>query len=317
MITRSSNSPGAEEVWSVSLLQVFGKTCCRHLRGEGLNDRHRSGRPEKLSRKQKNRLRALLKRKKGGTLRRATAAFNASSRVQIDKETTRRVAQRKGLQHRMRTKKPDLRPYHKAARVAFAQARRPNNFWRKVFWSDEKTFGLRYDQRGQWVEVGEEPEPRRTEKYGTSVRVWGAVGYRGTSRLYKIPKSMTAQDYLAFLRDDVYPDMEETYGKDWIFQQDGDGSHSAAVVRAWLDQQPEDWIEDWPSRSPDFSPIEYLWAIIGQRLVGLRAEAEASLWRHLAGAWEAITPADCRNLADSLPTRLRMAIESGGNPIKY
>ncbi len=289
----------------------------RHLRGEGLADRPRTGRPEKLSRKQKNRLKVLLKRKNRGTGRKATADYNATARAPISEPTVRRVAQSLGLRFRVRTKKPRLEAHHKAARVAFARAHPSEAYWRNVFFSDEKTFGLRYDQRGQWVELNEQPEPRGTEKYGTSVRVWGAVGYLGTSPLYLIPKSMLAQDYQTFLQERVFPDLEEIFGTGWIFQQDGDGSHSAKLVTRWLDEQEEDWISDWPARSPDVSPIENLWAILGQMLVGLRARTVDGLWRRLAQAWEAIPEEQIRELGDSLPARLKLVIAGEGHPIKY
>ena len=163
-------------------LRYINRWWGRHLRGEGLADRPRTGRPEKLARKQKNRLRVLLKRKKRGTTRAATADYNARSAIPISQPTAVRVAQRLGLRFRVRAKKPRLEAHHREARVAFAEAHPSRAFWRKVFFSDEKTFALRYDQRGQWLELGEEPEPRGTEKYGTSVRVWGAVGYKEPRR---------------------------------------------------------------------------------------------------------------------------------------
>jgi hypothetical protein len=128
-----------------------------------------------------------------------------------------------------------LKDEHKARRLTFAALERPASFWRRVFFTDEKTIGILYYQRGQWLEFNDEPEPRGTEKYGVSVRVWGGIGYRGLTPLYRMPKSMTAAEYKHFLETKVYPDMEEKYGQDWIFQQDWDGSHSANQVRTWLD----------------------------------------------------------------------------------
>jgi hypothetical protein len=167
------------------------------------------------------------------------------------------------------------------------------------------------------LEIGEEPEPRGTQKYGISVRVWGGVGYYGLTPLYRIPKSMTAADYKKFLETKVYPDMKEMFGDDWIFQQDGDGSHSAKLVRDWLDRQGVRWIPDWPSLSPDLSWIENLWAIIGQRMEGSKCTTADGLWMRLQKEWKSIGPKIYRKLGNSMPNRLELLIAAKGGAIKY
>lgn len=289
----------------------------RHLRGESLQDRPRSGRPKKLSKPNVAKVKALLKRKVGGSVRKARTNLQASTGVSVSHETVWRTGRRANLKFRIRVKKPALKPQHKAKRVKFARTQRPAGYWRKVFFTDEKTFGTLYEQRGEWLEVNDKPQPRRSVKYGISVRVWGGVGYRGTTPLYRIPKSMTSVEYQKFLETQVYPDLKEKYGHDWIFQQDGDGSHSATLVKNWLYAQPQGWVSDFPSLSPEPTIIENFWALVGQRLVGTKVTTADGLWKRLKHEWDNMPISICRKLADSVPHRLELILAAGGGPIKY
>jgi hypothetical protein len=206
---------------------------------------------------------------------------------------------------------------HKRRRVAFGQQKRSRDFIERVFTTDEKTFTISRDARGAWVEVGEDPPPRQTLKYQSSVKVWGGVGMRGLTPLFRVPASQTGEQYRTFLRDQVFPKMKRRYGSGWIFQQDGDGTHTARVVTHWLDSQEVEWIRDWPSRSPDLSPIENLWAILGQRLAFRMHRTEEGLWRSLQEEWAKIDADLCRKLGLSLGKRLKEVVDKDGEPLRY
>ena len=47
-----------------------------------------------------------------------------------------------------------------------------------------------------------------------------------------------------------------------IVQQDGTRAHTSAVLRAWLNENISNYIENWPPNSPDLSPIKNLWSIL-------------------------------------------------------
>lgn len=289
----------------------------RWTSGQGLEDLPRTGSPGNITKATKQKLRALLKRKKRGSTRAAANDYYKDTGERVSHMTVWRVGTSLGLKHRIRRKKPRLRPANKERRLAFARQERPALVWRRVVSTDEKTYTLQFDSRGQWVELNEEPEPRGTVKYDTSVRVWGGVCYRGLTALRRIPKSMTGIEYQHFLEHVVYPDLREKFGEDFIFQHDGDGSHTAAVVVNWLDQQPEEWIRDWPAQSPDLAPIENLWAILLRRLEGRRVRTADGLWRALKEEWENIGQEIWRNLGASFPNRMALVIAANGGPIKY
>lgn len=302
--------------YGISTSQTY-KWWGRHQRGAGLGDLPRSGRRPKLTKSGEKKIRALLKRKKRGSTRLVVIDYYQATGKRISQPTVSRAAVRMGLRYRIRPKKPRRKQVHKEARVAFATQPREENYWRKVISTDEKTFTLQFDSRGQWCEFHDEPEPRGTVKYEMGVRVWGGVGYYGLTPLFRIPKKMTGADYQKFLQTKVYPSLRQKFGEDFIFQQDGDGSHTAAAVSAWLNQQPQDWITDWPSHSPDLSPIENLWAILLRRLEGKKVRTEAGLWRALQEEWEKIPKTIWRKLGGSFPERMQLVIAANGAPIKY
>lgn len=302
--------------YGISLSQTR-KWWRRHQSGQGLDDLPRSGRPEKLPKTAEKKLRALLKRKKGGSSRRVAADFYAATGHRLHHTTVSRIGADLGLRYRIRPKKPKLLERHKQARLAFAQQQHSANFWRHVVSTDEKTFTLHFEARGQWCEIGEEPEPRGTVKYDVGVRVWGGVCYDGLTPLYRIPKSMTGQQFQQFLQNIVYPDLRRKFGGNFVFQQDGDGSHTAGLVVNWLDEQPEGWIRDWPARSPDLSPVENLWAILLQRLEGKKVKTADGLWRALKTEWENLPRSVWRKLGGSWQKRMDLVVAAHGGAIKY
>jgi len=77
--------------------------------------------------------------------------------------------------------------------------------------SDEKTFSLDADVRGQWVEEGEEPRPRETRKWPGGLKVWAGTSWEGKTELHFLPKSMKGEDYLDFIKTKAEPDLLRLY----------------------------------------------------------------------------------------------------------
>ncbi|UYV77026.1 hypothetical protein LAZ67_14002919 [Cordylochernes scorpioides] len=70
----------------------------------------------------------------------------------------------------------------------------------------------------------------------------------------------------------------------------------------------------WPPYSPDLSPIEHVWDIIGRRLHALpQPRSEDELWQMVEREWRAIPQDAIRTLIDSLPRRVAACIAVRGD----
>ncbi|GBM14848.1 hypothetical protein AVEN_253182-1 [Araneus ventricosus] len=101
-----------------------------------------------------------------------------------------------------------------------------------------------------------------------------------------------------------------------IFQQDNARPHTAAVSQRAL--QCVD-ILPWPARSPDLSPIEHLWDIIGRQLQHhpLPAQTVPVLTAQVQQAWNSIPQSDIRHLYDTMHARLQACIQNSGGYTGY
>ncbi|UYV65749.1 RBM47 [Cordylochernes scorpioides] len=110
------------------------------------------------------------------------------------------------------------------------------------------------------------------------IMVWGAIAYDSRSPLLRIQGTMTAQRYV----DDVLRPVTLPYLQGML---------------------------PWPPCSPDLSPIEHVWDIIGRRLHALpQPRSEDELWQMVEREWRAIPQDAIRTLIDSLPRRVAACI---------
>ena len=71
----------------------------------------------------------------------------------------------------------------------------------------------------------------------------------------------------------------------------------------------------WPANSPDLSPIERDWSILGNKLEEMKPQPKniASLERALTNAWKLITKETLQNLFQSMSSRIQAVIEAKGS----
>ncbi|GFY32247.1 transposable element Tcb2 transposase [Trichonephila clavipes] len=74
----------------------------------------------------------------------------------------------------------------------------------------------------------------------------------------------------------------------------------------------------WPAYSPDLSPIEYVWDVIGRRLQTLPLpRTNDQLWEMLEREWRTIPQDTMRTLIDSVPRRVSWGIVARGGSTSY
>ena len=92
-----------------------------------------------------------------------------------------------------------------------------------------------------------------------SEMLWGAIGYNMRSRLLHIEGNLNSNCYI---REVLQPEVLHLLQAPphAIFQQGNAWPHGARIVQAFL-------LLSWPARSPDMSPIEHVWDMVGRRLI--------------------------------------------------
>ncbi|UYV81606.1 hypothetical protein LAZ67_20001679 [Cordylochernes scorpioides] len=154
--------------------------------------------------------------------------------------------------------------------------------WHRVVFSDESRFCLSSDS--------------------CRVRVWRRRGERSNPAAIG---TMTAQRYV----DDVLRPVTLPYLQgvpNSLYQQDNARPHTARISQQALQDVQ---MFPWPPYSPDLSPIEHVWDIIGRRLHALpQPRSEDELWQMVEREWRAIIQDAIRTLIDSLPRRVAACI---------
>ncbi|UYV72839.1 hypothetical protein LAZ67_10000935 [Cordylochernes scorpioides] len=131
-----------------------------------------------------------------------------------------------------------------------------------------------------WRRRGERSNPAAIVERPTvrqrGIMVWGAIAYDSRSPLLRIQGTMTAQRYV----DDVLRPVTLPYLQgvpNALYQQDNARPHTARISQQALQDVQ---MLPWPPYSPDLSPIEHVWDIIGRRLHALpQPRSEDELWQ--------------------------------------
>lgn len=125
------------------------------------------------------------------------------------------------------------------------------------------------------------------------IHAYAAVTKHGKSNLIKtsikapgVPtyaKAVNTDEYVRVLEHGLIPECRRLMAlrprlsqrRKWIFQQDNAPAHTDRKVSRWLQQHNDGFkVLPWPSRSPDLSWIESLWAYVKQQIKKRRDPAE-------------------------------------------
>jgi hypothetical protein len=100
-----------------------------------------------------------------------------------------------------------------------------------------------------------------------------------------------------------------------LFQQDNARPHIANVSIDFLDDSQVDLLP-WLPRSPDLSPIEHVWDLMGRRLTNLHNPplTLAALRHEIQVGWNSVPQDEINHLIRSMPRRVRECIGSRSGP---
>lgn len=239
---------------------------------------------------------------------------------------SRRLTENK-LFCRVAKQRPQLTGPIRARRLQFAESYLEFQSWDRTLFVDESTFqsGAAYQELARRPRgcAYEDQYVQPINKSGRkSVSVFGIMTQNGLGPLVRIEGMFNSNRYLDILNQVVLPYAEENFGDNFYYYEDNSPVHKSNIVRQWstLNFAPYQIIPT-PPRSPDFNPIEHVWAKAKFRVAdyGIYG-SEDELWISIAEAWNELRFENndfANNLVISMPRRLQESVNSNGSYTSY
>ena len=259
----------------------------------------------------------------------AVLATNHEARThkKISSTTVKRRMKEAGIRRCLKCKKPYVNDGHRKVRLDWARKHvhwSPDD-WKRVLWSDESPFTIRYKaQQWVWRTPAEKYHPRclsgtvKSTKYSKKLMVWGCFAGTKMGRLCRIEGIMNAKKYHGILQGQMLPSASDIFNDDddWTFMHDNDPKHTANLIKLYLSNKNVK-VMKWPAGSPDLNPIENLRAEFDRAAADRKPQNETQLYEILQHTWESIKPEYLQNLINSMPRRCKAVIEANGGQTKY
>lgn len=184
------------------IVQKYEKTGC-------VSDRPRSGRPQKLTRREQRLVRRTMLSDRRKTLRQMCSHLRSIGEFTC-RNTIARVLAKYNLRRRVAVRRPLLTSRMRLARLEWAKMRLNWSVdkWKSVVFTDEKIFRVGSNSRSVYVTrlPTEKYAPaclQTTVKHGLQVHVWGAIGWNGVSELKLVRGSLKADGYQATIINNI------------------------------------------------------------------------------------------------------------------
>lgn len=249
--------------------------------------------------------------------------------INVQPKTLRKSLKERANVHNFKAaKKPALRNADEVLRMNFADRYRHFTValqWNRTFFLDEKTFSTEKDSR---CRVWRPPNSRFRAEYvipkshsgRLNIACWGYITAQGPGALVEVGRRMNAEIYIQMLENWLLPGINGQFPDDRpvYIVEDNSPVHTAARVRAWYEAHPRLHRLVWAPRSPELNPIENVWAEI-VRDWSPAARTEQELRERIVNRWEALRgrPNYFQTLAESMPRRIQVVMDSAGKGINY
>lgn len=237
--------------------------------------------------------------------------------VDASSRTVQQDCSKLRLKSYVRKHDPTRDPKHRKLKVAFAKRMlaMSSRWLSMIVFSDEHTMSLNdHTSRRMYAKSRAGVLPRERKRLNNTARfmIWGAIGKNYKSKLIIVDvkpdedgrkrNTMTGDWYK---RHCIQPHLQELLDRKLRFQQDGARPHIKKNVLKYMKVKGLLRLLGWPAYSPDFSPIETLWALINRRVSKLHPTDDASLRAATKKVWDELTPAECTKYQLSFANLLR------------
>ncbi|KAL4505206.1 hypothetical protein ABPG72_016273 [Tetrahymena utriculariae] len=242
--------------------------------------------------------------------------------MSISKSQIRNIVNDEGLSAFRVPKILPLNENQKKERLNFClNKQRWTKNWNRILFTDECQ--MQQDAMGKkylWLQSKDQIKPDfcdKSQKYPMKVMVWAVISYiDGPLFMKRINGTINKEKYVELL-DEFFQKCSDFIYEDTIFQHDNASSHKAKLVDSWFENQEID-ILDWPSNSPDLSPIENIWPHLKDHLY------QNSTYKNQDEMYQIVEDffyksekikEVIKNSYDSLPKRIKQVIINNGDVI--
>lgn len=232
----------------------------------------------------------------------------------------------------------------KQKRLAFARSNR-NREWRYVMFTDRKKFLFLHPgakvRPSQWVREGQRREAAAVNR-PMAFNVYMGVTMRGVTAVHAVAgtsgrehqhtnkkgqpaRNITAGEYREVLTRTLLPGGQDKLGQwglsAWVLQQDNDPTHrgAAAIIEGYNKSHGTSisLLPSWPPHSPDLSPIENVWGMVQQRVNAMGCKDFESFKAAVIQELQGVDKAVLGRLYASMPKRLALVEQRGGDKCGY
>lgn len=269
-----------------------------------------SGRPQVLTKNHKIRLINAIIKNPCQSLSSIVANLN----LPCCNVTAKNFLKSKGYSYKKTRPRPYLSYKNVEDRLLFAENYADYDFEDAIF-VDESVFQVGKPCYG-WSKVGS-PIPRETYVNPPSIGVWAAISMQGKVSLTFYDYILNRWTYSELLEEALFDEADALYGRrNWTLVQDGAPAHRAAYTIATI-QQRGDVIRDWPGASPDINPIENVWNVLKNKVYQRNPRTQMELETYIREEWDDLDDNIVISIAESMPRRLEMLIETEGHHTGY
>jgi transposase len=294
----------------------------KKLRETGsIADAFRSGRPPKITSSLRRQLAQIKRFQPREAAHTYAALLSNRNKSTISASSVRRALHYMDYHWRLPGRKK-LTSSQKAQRIEFAQTHLEND-WGESWSFDQCYFNLERHSNQCWVSASTEEsiqQPKLTSSQEkVSIGICFAISRGRKSALCFLPKNWTAPDLVKAFEETLLPSIKwpkrPSINKRFIM--DNDGRHQTGIWKAFITRKRLQPYAPWASNSPDFNPIENLFAWMKRFVEHRLPTNEQSLREAIQEAFDNIPLEHTVHLMDSMRARLEQALQRKGARTKY